>query len=73
MDESGVKQEIYREAQFGTAVYVMDMNLISYGYEFDMYLKSYQCNRWRIKSGLGLKTGNTQSNSYIYVMDMNWI
>ena len=66
MDESGVKQEIYREAQFGTTVYVMDMTWICYGNEFDMYLIQFKWKRWMRKSRLGVKTENTQSSLFWY-------
>ena len=36
------KQKIHREAHFGTTHYVINMDLICDGYEFDMYLIQFQ-------------------------------
>ena len=70
----------HRVSYFVITVYVIDINLICNGYELDMCWTQFPWKRWIIKSGLGVKTGNTQSSlfwynsiCYGYEFDMKWI
>ena len=70
------KQKIHRATHFGITEYVINMNLICNGYEFDIYLIQFQWNRCMIKNGFGEKRkihraahfGTTE-----YVNDVNLI
>ena len=44
------KQKIHRAGHFGTTEYVINMNYICNGYEFDMYLIQFQLNRCMLQS-----------------------
>ena len=46
------KQKIHRAAHFGTTEYVININLICNGYEFDLYLIQFQLNRCMISPDL---------------------
>ena len=66
------KQKIYRATHFGITEYVINMNLICNGYEFDIYLIQFQWNRSMIKSGFGEKVENKQRSSFWYNRMCNW-
>ena len=70
------KQKIHRAAHFGTTEYVINMNLICNGYEFDLYLIQFQLNRCMIKSWFEEKQKLHRAAHFgvtEYVIDMNLI